>query len=133
VNPIFCKLYVPPRFSGVLPPFGGLPFFYIFSAAPVEFLEAVGLLALMQMVALFINLLPIPGLDGFGILEPFLPRELVEFAAFIRPFGFLIVFFLLSTKSPITDFFWNNIWSAMELIGFNLAYFANEGVKIFFR
>lgn len=114
-------------------PFGGLPFFYIFSAAPIEFLEAVGLLALLQMVALFINLLPIPGLDGFGILEPFLPRELVNFAVFIRPFGFLIVFFLLSTDSPITDFFWSNIWSAMELIGFNLAYFANEGVKTFFR
>ena len=114
-------------------PFGNLPFYYFFSAAPAEFLEAVGFLALLQMVALFINLLPIPGLDGFGILEPFLPRELVEFAAFIRPFGFLIVFFFLSTKSPITDFFWSNIWSAMELFGFNLAYFANEGVKLFFR
>ena len=98
----------------------------------MEFLSAIGLLALLQMVGLFINLLPIPGLDGFGILEPFLPREWLGFAGFVRPFGFLIVFFLLSAKSPISNFFWDNIWSGMELIGPRLAYFANEGVKIFF-
>ncbi len=112
-------------------PFGNLPFYYIFSKAPDEFLSAVGMLALLQMVALFINLLPIPGLDGFGILEPSLPPEF-EFARSLRPFGFLIVFVLLSADSPISDFFWDNIWSAMELIGPRLAYFANEGVKIFF-
>ncbi len=113
-------------------PFAKLPFYYIFSKAPSEFLSALGLLALLQMIALFINLLPIPGLDGFGILEPFLPREWLQFASFLRPFGFLLVFFLLSANSPISDFFWGNVWSAMELVGFRLAYFANEGVKIFF-
>ena len=113
-------------------PFSKLPFYYIFLRAPSEFFSALGLLALLQMVALFINLLPIPGLDGFGILEPFLPREWLGFASLVRPFGFLIVFVLLSTDSPISDFLWDNVWSAMELVGPNLAYFANEGVKIFF-
>lgn len=113
-------------------PFSNIPFYYIFPNAPIEFLSALGLLALLQMIALFINLLPIPGLDGFGILEPFLPREWAEFAGFLRPFGFLIVFILLSADSPISNFFWNNIWSAMQLINSNLAYFANEGVKTFF-
>ncbi len=112
-------------------PFGNLAFHYVFSRAPLEFLLAVGLLALLQMVALFINLLPIPGLDGFGILEPFLPREL-EFARSLRPFGFLIVFILLWTDSPISDFFWDNVWYAMDLVSPNLSYFANEAVKIFF-
>jgi Zn-dependent protease len=113
-------------------PFGNLPFYFIFSNAPLEFLSALGLLALLQMIALLINLLPIPGLDGFGILEPFLPREWLGFASFVRPFGFFIIFFLLSVKSPISDFFWDNVWSAMDLVGPRLAYFANEGVKIFF-
>lgn len=113
-------------------PFANIPFYNFFLRAPGEFLSALGLLALLQMIALFINLLPIPGLDGFGILEPFLPREWLGFASFLRPFGFLIVFFLLSTDSPISDFFWSNVWSAMELLSFNLAYFANEGVKTFF-
>jgi Zn-dependent protease len=113
-------------------PFRTLPFYFIFSGAPLEFLSAIGFLALLQMIALFLNLLPIPGLDGFGILEPFLPQEWLGFAAFLRPFGFLIVFFMLSANSPISDFFWGNVWSAMDLVNPNLAYFANEGVKIFF-
>ena len=112
-------------------PFGKLPFDYFFSKAPLEFLMAVGFLALLQMVALFINLLPIPGLDGFGILEPFLPREL-EFMRSLQSFGFLIIFLLLWTDSPISDFFWKNVWSAMDLISPNLSYFANEAVKLFF-
>ncbi len=113
-------------------PFGNIPFYLFYSNAPTEFLSAIGILALLQMVSVFINLLPIPGLDGFGILEPFLPREVLEFSSFLRPFGFLIIFFFLSVDSPIADFFWNMVWSAMQLLGFNLAYFANEGVKVFF-
>jgi Zn-dependent protease len=113
-------------------PFTELPFHYIFSSAPMEFLAAIGLLALLQMTALFINLLPMPGLDGFGILEPFLPREVVNSAGFLRPFGFILIFVMLSGDSPISNFFWDNIWAAMDLIGLRLAYFANEGVKIFF-
>jgi Zn-dependent protease len=113
-------------------PFTKLPFYYIFSRAPQEFLSAIGLLALLQMTALFINLLPIPGLDGFGILEPFLPYEVLNFASFLRPFGFIIIFVMLSGDTPISNFFWENVWSAMELIGPVLTYFANEGVKIFF-
>jgi Zn-dependent protease len=102
------------------------------SSIPLAFLSAIGFLALLQMIALFINLLPIPGLDGFGILEHFLPREWVEFSSFLRPFGFIIVFFFLSTTSPLSDFFWGNVWSAMELFGPELAYYANEGVLMLF-
>lgn len=112
-------------------PFTKLPFYYIFSKAPEELLSALGVLALLQMVALFINLLPIPGLDGFGILEPFLPREF-DFMRSLGSLGFLIVFVLLWADSPISDFFWNNVWHAMQLFGIRLVYFANEGVRIFF-
>ena len=37
---------------------------------------AVGLsaLALIQVLAFVLNILPVPGLDGFGVLEPFLPE-----------------------------------------------------------
>jgi Zn-dependent protease len=113
-------------------PFSSLSFYSLSSMAPFPFFSAIGFLALLQMVALFINLLPIPGLDGFGILEYFLPREWVEYSSFLRPFGFIVVFFFLFTASPISDFFWDNVWSAMELLGPELAYFANEGVLMLF-
>lgn len=36
---------------------------------------ALTLLAYLQATALILNLLPIPGLDGFGAIRPFLPRR----------------------------------------------------------
>ena len=37
------------------------------------FAAALAFLAFLQGTALFINLLPIPGLDGFGVIRPYLP------------------------------------------------------------
>jgi len=114
-------------------PFSNLLFLKFFLTTPFDFLTGIAFLAFLQITAILLNLLPIPGLDGFGILEPYLPREMVEFASFMRPFGFLILFTLLSIESPISNFFWANVWSLAELISPNLAYFANEGVKIFLK
>jgi Zn-dependent protease len=35
--------------------------------------EALTVIAFLQAMALILNLLPIPGLDGFGAIRPFLP------------------------------------------------------------
>lgn len=112
-------------------PFGALPFSLFFWSAPEEFLMAIAFLGFLQITAILINLLPIPGLDGFGILEPFLPRGVVEFSGFLRPFGFLILYLFIFVDSPISDFFWNTLWGVAELFSFNFAYYANEGLKLF--
>lgn len=36
---------------------------------------AIAVLALFQALALVLNLLPVPGLDGYGVLRPFLPAS----------------------------------------------------------
>ncbi|HXV00734.1 MAG TPA: site-2 protease family protein [Caulobacteraceae bacterium] len=46
-----------------------------------DLFPALGLLAFLQAMALILNLLPIPGFDGFNAIRPFLPRAL---AAAIR-------------------------------------------------
>ena len=112
-------------------PFDTLPFSLFFWSAPEEFLMAIAFLGLLQITAIIINLLPIPGLDGFGILEPFLPREIAEFSSFLRPFGFLILYLFVFVDSPISDLFWNTVWGVTELFSFNFAYYANEGLKLF--
>lgn len=112
-------------------PFDNIPFSFIFWFAPEPFLMALAFLAFLQITAILINLLPIPGLDGFGILEPFLPRELVQFSNFVRPFGFFILYFFVFIDSPISDLFWSNVWIITEFINPNLAYYANEGLKLF--
>jgi Zn-dependent protease len=43
---------------------------------PVALFEALTVLAFLQAMGLILNLLPIPGLDGFGAIRPFLPASL---------------------------------------------------------
>jgi Zn-dependent protease len=43
------------------------------AALPGPLFEAVAMLAFLQAMALILNLLPVPGLDGFGAIRPFLP------------------------------------------------------------
>lgn len=112
-------------------PFGILPFSFFFWSAPEAFLMSIAFLGFLQLTAIIINLLPIPGLDGFGILEPFLPREVVEFSSFLRPFGFLILYLFIFVDSPISDFFWSTVWVVADLFSPNFAYYANEGIKMF--
>lgn len=42
-------------------------------ALPGALYNALAMLAFLQAMALLLNLLPIPGLDGFGAIRPFLP------------------------------------------------------------
>jgi Zn-dependent protease len=43
---------------------------------PIALFEALTVLAFLQAMGLILNLLPIPGLDGFGAIRPFLPAGL---------------------------------------------------------
>ena len=56
---------------------------------------AMSCLALIQVYAFVLNILPVPGLDGFGVIEPYLSYEAQRTAAKIRPWAPLVVFLLL--------------------------------------
>src|SRR5712692_872675 len=45
-------------------------------AVPANAAPAVAFLALLQVTAILLNLLPVPPLDGYGAVAPFLPRGL---------------------------------------------------------
>ena len=42
--------------------------------SPTALVGAVAFLAFLQATALILNLLPVPGLDGYGVIRPWLPR-----------------------------------------------------------
>jgi Zn-dependent protease len=58
---------------------------------------AIGLscLAFIQVIAFVLNIIPIPGLDGFGVIEPFLSWNARRFAAKVRPWAPLVLFMLI--------------------------------------
>lgn len=67
---------------------------------------ALSYLALLQVFAFVLNILPVPGLDGWGALEPWLPVEARRFGAKVRPWAPLVLFALIIAFRPIgTAFF----------------------------
>lgn len=72
------------------------------SPAHPAFWGAYALLMFLNIFVLIINLLPIPGLDGYGILEPYLPYRLNALAYRIMPYTFFILFLILWTPNPIS-------------------------------
>ncbi|RZS33913.1 Zn-dependent protease [Herbihabitans rhizosphaerae] len=56
---------------------------------------ALSYLALVQILAFVLNMLPIPGLDGWGALEPYLSHRARELGAKARPWAPLVLFAVL--------------------------------------
>lgn len=59
---------------------------------PLEFLAAFAFLAMLQVTAAVLNLLPVPGLDGYGIIEPWLSYSFRRQVEPFAQFGLLAVF-----------------------------------------
>jgi Zn-dependent protease len=78
---------------------------------------ALSFLALLQIFAFVLNILPIPGLDGWGAIEPYLSPEAQRFGAKARPWAPLILFAALIGIRPIGDAFYELSTSIFELIG----------------
>ncbi|MEU4347414.1 site-2 protease family protein [Streptomyces sp. NPDC023838] len=83
---------------------------------PAEFRYALAFLALLQVTAAILNSLPVPGLDGYGVIEPWLShgvrRQIEPFA----PFGLLAVFAFLWLPS-VNDVFFDAIHSILRGLG----------------
>ncbi|MFE1412638.1 site-2 protease family protein [Streptomyces sp. NPDC085524] len=62
---------------------------------PWPFRFALAFLALLQVSAAILNLLPVPGLDGYGIIEPWLSYGVRRQVEPLAPFGLIAVFALL--------------------------------------
>jgi Zn-dependent protease len=62
---------------------------------PAALAAGLSALALIEVLAFVLNILPVPGLDGFGIWEPFLSDGARAMAAKVRPWAPLALFALI--------------------------------------
>ncbi|MGW7365273.1 site-2 protease family protein [Streptomyces sp. NPDC054841] len=62
---------------------------------PMAFRFALAFLALLQVTAAILNFLPVPGLDGYGVIEPWLSYKVRRQVEPFAPFGLLAVFGVL--------------------------------------
>jgi Zn-dependent protease len=74
-------------------------------------------LALLQILAFVLNILPVPGLDGYGAIEPYLSPEAREFGMKARPWAPLILFALIIGVPAVGEVFWSISDSVFQLVG----------------
>ncbi|CAL9588755.1 site-2 protease family protein [Streptomyces lavenduligriseus] len=72
---------------------------------PADFRFALAFLALLQVTAAILNFLPVPGLDGYGVIEPWLSYKVKRQVEPFAPFGLLFVFAVLWLPSVNEAFF----------------------------
>lgn len=88
-----------------------------------EFWAGLALLAFFQVTAAILNLLPIPGVDGGGIIYPWLSGEYQRVWNLFAPYGMILLFALL-WQSRANELFFNFVFFFTDRLGLdgNLIY-----------
>lgn len=86
-------------------------------AMPLPLAEVLSYLALIQVVAFLLNILPVPGLDGFGMLDPYLSDSARELANKARPYAPLALFALLFSSPTASRWLFDVSRVLFEAVG----------------
>ena len=78
---------------------------------------AIAFLGLLQVIAVVLNLIPIPPLDGYGIIAPFLPNDFRQQVNQFAGFGVWILFFLMWYVPIFGALFWGIAGGVASLMG----------------
>ncbi|MEV7415794.1 site-2 protease family protein [Streptomyces sp. NPDC089919] len=83
---------------------------------PLVFRYALGFLALLQITAAILNFLPVPGLDGYGVIEPWLSYGVKRQIEPYAPYGLFAVFVVLWIPE-VNDVFFGAVHHLMQALG----------------
>ncbi|WP_327413662.1 site-2 protease family protein [Streptomyces sp. NBC_01233] len=83
---------------------------------PMPFRYALAFLALLQVSAAILNFLPVPGLDGYGVIEPWLSHRVRREVEPLAPFGLIAVFALLWIPE-VNVFFFGVVRDLLSALG----------------
>jgi Zn-dependent protease len=78
---------------------------------------ALAFMAMLELTALLFNLIPCPGLDGWGIIEPFMPSAVRDLGRRLAPIAPVILVLALFFVPGLNGWFWQIIYSACTQIG----------------
>ncbi len=87
---------------------------------PLSLLPSLSLLLFLQISAILFNLLPIPGLDGFGFIQPWLPPALLTRFKDLTGIIVMAMMYAFFTDSFINRAFWKVVIFISDSIGINL-------------
>jgi len=92
--------------------------------------EALAFLAFLEVSALVLNLLPVPGLDGWGIIEPWLPIDIRESGARLAPIGPTLLFMAFFMIPSVNGMFWRLVFDVAQITHLD-ARAAIQGLHLF--
>ncbi|MBD1945205.1 tetratricopeptide repeat protein [Coleofasciculus sp. FACHB-712] len=78
---------------------------------------ALAFLIILQISVIQFNFLPIPPLDGYGIIEPWLPNQTQIKLRKLSKYGIIALFILLSFVKPLNLLFWKSAFTIGALLG----------------
>ena len=85
-----------------------------------DYAPALAFLALLQASAVVLNLLPLPGFDGYGALWPYLPRDIRALFDRYANYAMLALFLLLFLVPPVARAFWLLVALLTDAVGIPL-------------
>ncbi|TGB36575.1 site-2 protease family protein [Mycolicibacterium peregrinum] len=87
-----------------------------FDPAHLVFWSGLAFLGFLQVTAVLLNLLPVPGLDGYGALEPHLSADTQRALEPAKQWGFFILLILLITPT-LNRWFFSVVFWFVDLSG----------------
>jgi Zn-dependent protease len=87
------------------------------SGLPDGLAAGLSYLALVQILAFVLNILPVPGLDGFGVLEPYLPAQVQRFADTVGLYATLALFLLIITVPGVANALFGASFAVFAALG----------------
>jgi Zn-dependent protease len=85
---------------------------------PMAFRYALAFLALLEVSATLLNILPVPGLDGYGVIEPWLSYNIRRQVEPLAPFGLILVFAVLWLPA-VNQVFFDTVYGILGHLGVN--------------
>ncbi|TMD34979.1 MAG: hypothetical protein E6I95_04760 [Chloroflexi bacterium] len=92
--------------------------------ANAGFFIALGYLGFIEVIAVLLNLLPVPGLDGFGILRPWLSYSLQSLAIRFSQLSIIALFVVLFYFGPVRNAFFGVAFQISALLGIDYIFIA---------
>lgn len=92
--------------------------------SPNGLVQAIAFLALLQFVTAMLNILPVPGFDGFGVISPYLSPATQRAIDPIRPWAPLVVFVILFSVPQAAGYLFGPANRLMDMFGDEFTHFA---------
>ncbi|PRW62699.1 site-2 protease family protein [Actinopolyspora mortivallis] len=86
-------------------------------AMPYPLAAGLSYLAFLQVIAFVLNILPIPGLDGYGAIEPWLSPQARQFGEQARPWAPLGIILVLVVIPGVGSLFFEAAFALFDTVG----------------